>query len=178
MYLETKRMILKEYELGDHDLMYDLDSDPEVVKHVGGKQNDYQLYIKAINRYIAFYKENHGCGYYKVYLKENPTEYVGWYHLRPEKEEPNNFKMLEVGYRFKKKCWNKGLATEGTLALVKKSFEDLAVDMVTAKTSKLNIASQRVMQKSGMILDETSTNVNPIYSVRYLISNEMYNTNF
>ena len=74
MYLETERMILKEYELGDHDLMFNLDSDPEVVKHVGGKQNDYELYIKAIDRYLKQYKEFNGFGYYKVYLKENPTE--------------------------------------------------------------------------------------------------------
>lgn len=175
MYIETARMILKEYELGDHNLMFELDSDPEVVKHVGGTQNDYELYIKAIDRYIAFYKENHGCGYYKIYLKDNPTEYVGWYHLRPEKEEPDNFKMLEVGYRFKQSCWNKGLATEGTIALIKKSFEELDVELVTAKTSKANKASQRVMQKSGMILDETSTNVNPEFSVRYIITKNSYN---
>ena len=174
MYLETKRMILKEYELGDHDLMFDLDSDPLVVKHVGGKQNDYELYIKAIDRYLTQYKEFNGFGYYKVYLKENLTEYVGWYHLRPEKEEPTNYKMLEVGYRFKKKCWNKGYATEGTLALIKKSFEELDVDMVTAKTSKLNIASQKVMQKSGMILEVPSLNVNPEYSVRYIMTRDMY----
>ena len=169
MYLETDRMLLKEYKLGDHDLMYELDSDSEVVKYVGGKQNDYELYIKAIDRYLAFYKENHGCGYYKVFLKDKPDEYVGWYHLRPEKHDPANFKILEVGYRFKKSCWNKGLATEGTIALIKKSFEELNVSAVTAKTLKTNKASQRVMQKSGMILDKNFNDVNSKGSVRYLI---------
>lgn len=174
MYLQTKRLILREYEFGDEHLMFELDSDPDVTKYVSNDHNPIELYEAAIIRYLNFYKEGHNCGYYKVYLKDEPNEYIGWFHLRPEKHDPKNFKVLELGYRFKKQYWNKGYATEGTKALIEKSFKELNAELVSAFTMKTNLASRRVMEKSGLVLDEFAENINKEYSVRYTLSKDLY----
>ena len=61
-----------------------------------------------------------------------------------------NTKVLEIGYRLKALYWGKGIATEVSIELVKKAFDELGADVVFAKTMKRNIASAKVMQKIGL----------------------------
>lgn len=55
-------------------------------------------------------------------------------------------------------AWNRGYATEGSRALIRKGFTDLGVERVFAHTMTVNAASRRVMEKSGLVL---------VRSVRY-----------
>ena len=44
----------------------------------------------------------------------------------------------------------KGLATEGSRALIQKAFTELGVQRVFASTMVVNVASWRVMEKAGL----------------------------
>jgi RimJ/RimL family protein N-acetyltransferase len=55
-----------------------------------------------------------------------------------------------LGYRLRRSTWGKGYATEGSRALVRKAFEELAVQRVFAETMAVNLASRRVMEKAGL----------------------------
>lgn len=59
---------------------------------------------------------------------------------------------IEVGYVFLKEYWGKGLATEALIGLLNWAKENVfKVDQIIAFTPIEHVASQRVMQKAGMI---------------------------
>ena len=60
---------------------------------------------------------------------------------------------MELGYRLARKAWGRGLATEGARALVVKAFGEWNYDKVSARTLAVNLDSQRVMQKAGLIFE-------------------------
>jgi ribosomal-protein-alanine N-acetyltransferase len=57
---------------------------------------------------------------------------------------------IEVGFRFAKRCWGRGLATEAAQASVRYGFERLALDRIIGLTHPDNTASQRVLEKAGL----------------------------
>jgi RimJ/RimL family protein N-acetyltransferase len=77
-------------------------------------------------------------------------EFIGWFHLRDAHHWPG---QLELGYRLKRSAWGRGLATEGSVALIRHALDDLGEPLVVAATMLGNTASQRVMQKAGMQFD-------------------------
>jgi RimJ/RimL family protein N-acetyltransferase len=56
----------------------------------------------------------------------------------------------EIGYWVGRDYWNRGYATEATLALIKYGFEELMLQRIQARYFLRNPASKRVMEKSGM----------------------------
>lgn len=97
-------------------------------------------------RIMAYYAELDRQGIWAVESKDT-REFLGWFHLRPYGSAPEE---TELGYRFKRKVWGQGLATEGSLALVKRAFEELGSSIVVAIADPENGASRRVMEKVGL----------------------------
>ncbi|MFC8846533.1 MULTISPECIES: GNAT family N-acetyltransferase [unclassified Micromonospora] len=58
--------------------------------------------------------------------------------------------QAELGYRLRRAAWGRGLATEGSRALVRYAFTTLGLARVWAETMAVNTASRRVMEKSGL----------------------------
>jgi RimJ/RimL family protein N-acetyltransferase len=56
---------------------------------------------------------------------------------------------IELGYRLRRSAWGRGYATEGLRALIRRAFE-LGIRRVFAQTMAVNLASRRVMEKSGL----------------------------
>jgi [ribosomal protein S5]-alanine N-acetyltransferase len=57
---------------------------------------------------------------------------------------------VEVGYGFMPEYWGHGLATEIAQACILIGFDQLRLPSLVAITTPANLASQRVMQKSGL----------------------------
>jgi RimJ/RimL family protein N-acetyltransferase len=55
-----------------------------------------------------------------------------------------------LGYRLRKSAWGQGYATEGSRALIRKGFTEFGVRRVIAEAMAVNLASRRVMEKSGL----------------------------
>ena len=55
-----------------------------------------------------------------------------------------------MGYRLRGSAWGRGYATEGSRALIRKDFTELGARRVLAETMAVNLASRRVMEKSGL----------------------------
>lgn len=149
--LTTKRLYLRTFTLEDALLLHELDSDPEVMRYIsGGKPTPLAVYVeRKLPQWIALYDQAEGIGFWAV--QERATDdFVGWFHLRPDRDEPD---AMELGYRFQRRMWGKGYATEGSLALIEKAFTDWGVDKVVARTLIGNRASQRVMEKCGLVFE-------------------------
>jgi RimJ/RimL family protein N-acetyltransferase len=71
--------------------------------------------------------------------------FVGWFHLTPGEGD-----TAVLGYRLRRRCWGRGLATEGAAALVEYAFESAGVRAVVAETVVANERSHAVLRKLGM----------------------------
>lgn len=146
--LETERLYLREFRAEDAALLFELDSDPEVMRFItkGQPTPMRQIREEIIPRLLGYYTQSPPRGCWAAHLRAN-KEFIGWFHLRPDKLEPEE---MELGYRLMRKVWGQGLATEGSRALVQRAFAQWPYEKVSARTLLGNLASQRVMQKAGL----------------------------
>ncbi|GEM65899.1 hypothetical protein SF1_38810 [Sphingobacterium faecium NBRC 15299] len=73
---------------------------------------------------------------------------MGWDGLKYFREPLNNHvNFYEVGYRFKRKHWGKGFATEASVAIPDYGFTSLNGDKIYAITDPKNVNSKKVLLK-------------------------------
>ncbi len=64
---------------------------------------------------------------------------------------PDARRAQEIGYGFNEESWGRGLATEAVIALAKVLTAEPDIALLTARTSPLNTASERVLEKAGFV---------------------------
>jgi len=149
VFLETERLVLRRFTADDADLLVELDCDPEVMRFVtGGRPTPRQeVETEILPAYLEYYERDGRFGFWAA-IERSTGKFVGWFHLRPESEDTPD--EVELGYRLLRLAWGKGYATEGSQALIEKGFVELGVERVFATTMVVNVASRRVMEKSGL----------------------------
>lgn len=152
---ETERLILRELEYTDENDLFEMDSDPEVHLFI---ENNPVKSIDEITKVIEMlkkqYKEN-GIARWAV-IDKLTNECIGWAGLKYFNQplnKHNNF--YELGYRFKKKHWGKGFATESSIAILNYGFANFNVDKIFAITDPKNVNSKKVLSKLGFEFQET-----------------------
>jgi RimJ/RimL family protein N-acetyltransferase len=148
--LETERMYLRQFRAEDASLLCELDSDLEVMRFItkGHPTPLARIQNEFIPRFLDYYKQSPPRGFWAAHLRAT-GEFIGWFQLRPDKISPEE---MELGYRLKRSAWGRGLATEGSRALVKKAFAEWGYEKICARTMATNLASRRVMEKTGLTL--------------------------
>ncbi|KUY20206.1 GNAT family acetyltransferase [Elizabethkingia miricola] len=140
---------MRPFEETDAEGLFLLDSNPEVMKYVGGVVSTE---IEQSRQMIEFiqnqYKEN-GVGRLAVIEKSSNT-LIGWSGLKYLTKEINGIKnVYELGYRFLPEYWGKGYATETAIAALNYAFNEIKTDVVYAMAVTENTGSNRVLQKLG-----------------------------
>ncbi len=137
----------------DWQLMWKLDQDPEVKKYIdGGKLTSKEdIQNKMIPRMNSYSNHEKGWGVWKV-LEMSTHTFLGWILVRPmyffsEKRDDSN---LELGWRFHRKFWGKGFATEAAKGMMDHIMREAPVRTFCAIVDKENTASIGVMKKLGM----------------------------
>ena len=139
----TKRLILKPMEDHDQADMLKILTDNQIKKTYMLPDYDSEEQVINLFKRIQAYTEKEDridCG---VYLED---KIIGFANTVEIKE-----KTIEIGYVIYPTYWNQGYATEMLTALIRKMFE-MGYEEVLTGAFEGNIASQRVMQKSGMTL--------------------------
>jgi RimJ/RimL family protein N-acetyltransferase len=151
--LETPRLALRQFTEDDVDNLFDLNSDPEVMRYLTGGRPTPREVIRdqIIPFHLAVYGRLDRLG---TWAAESAAtgEFLGWFHFRPGPDITN----IDLGYRLSRSAWNQGYATEGSLALISTGFTDLGVKRVFGHTMTVNTASRRVMEKCGLTLVRTT----------------------
>lgn len=175
IYLETERMILREFTSDDVDLLVDLDSDPKVTRYINGGKPTPREYVeeKVIPRLLHYNKRGDGLGLWAA-LHKPDQEFMGWFLFRPFVSKPDE---TELGYRFKQKYWSQGYATEGSEALIRKGFESLNVSRVVAIADPENTGSRRVMEKVGLMFEGDHVEPDGFLCVKYGLDKPDYQKN-
>jgi RimJ/RimL family protein N-acetyltransferase len=151
VYLETERLILRRITSDDLDDLTALDADPAVMRYINGglPTPREEMLVDYLPFWLAYYERGDAWGFWAAIERET-GRFIGWFHLRPlatdAPDEP------ELGYRLIRDAWGRGLATEGSRALVDRAFGELGARRVHASAMKVNTGSWRVMENVGMRL--------------------------
>jgi RimJ/RimL family protein N-acetyltransferase len=143
----TERLLLRRFTVSDVDDLVELDSDPAVMRFLGRPTPRAVVEGEALPRILAEYERFDRLGCWAA-VERATGEFLGWFELRPPPGgTPDD---VELGYRLHRAAWGRGLATEGSRALVRMAFADLGVQRVWAQTMAVNTASRRVLEKAGL----------------------------
>jgi len=157
VYIETERLILRPVLETDLEGMFELDSDPDVHKYLGNKPIKTKEEAKKAIDYIVKQYHERGIGRWAVVDKAT-KEFMGWSGLKLNTKEesyhPNFSDFHDVGYRFIKRFWGKGYATESAKAAIDYAFNTMQLQTVYGITEMGNEASHNVLLKLGLIHEE------------------------
>ncbi|KAN0025375.1 hypothetical protein ACTFIU_003636 [Dictyostelium citrinum] len=146
--LESQRLYFRELESDDDEKLFELDSDQEVHKYLESAVINIDQCREAIKNIQNQYKLN-GTGRMAVIIKET-NEFIGWAGLKLEHNINGHESFYDIGYRFIKRYWGKGYATEATQFFINYGFNIMKIDKICAFVDKDNIASRKVLEKSGL----------------------------
>ena len=136
--IETERFTLREWNLSDAPWLYELNQDREVVHLTGDAGFDS---IEAAQELIAAYLNYQRDGYGRWMVEDkNSGEALGWCGLN------KNSWGIDLGYRFFKKFWGQGVASECAEATVKWARK-MGLPRLIGRTLTGNPASARVLEK-------------------------------
>jgi len=141
--LTTERLVLRPPTLDDLDAWHAIYVDAEEVWY-GAPRSSLEENRAKLERQIAHHAE-HGFGMCSVELLAS-GETVGAAGLQHLEGGPE----VEVGYRFLKRNWGNGYATESALASIAYGFEEVALERIVAVALESNVASRRVLEKCGL----------------------------
>lgn len=147
---ESQRLLYRELLPSDEGSLYEMDSDPDVHRYLGNSPVQSMDEIKTAIAMIRKQYEENGVARMAVILKET-GEFLGWAGLKLVKHEINgHINHYDLGYRFMKKHWGKGYATEAARAFVEYGFNVMRLAKINAYADAENVNSHTVLEKAGL----------------------------
>lgn len=147
--IETERLILRKFKITDAEDMYNnWGKIKDCNKYLPWKTHENIEETKdIINKWIEDYNEQKPDKLNWAIELKTTNEVIG--AIGPVNISYNN-KNIEIGYCIGKKFWNNGYATEALKALIKYYLLECDFHLIKCGYMSENIASGRVMEKSGM----------------------------
>lgn len=151
VHIETERLILRDLCNEDAQGIYELDSDPEVHNFLGKKPIKSLDEAVEIIEFINLQYQENGIGRWAVIDKESRS-FIGWSGFKFITKPINGRKnYYDLGYRFIRKFWGKGFASESAKACLNYGFNKMNQKEFFAMADKNNLASNKILEKIGMI---------------------------
>lgn len=147
--LRTDRLRLVPLAEEHLELEVELDSDPEVMRHLLGRARSRDEVQQAHRGRLAAAELVHGLGFWVGFTEQG---FVGWWLLEPSVGSGGKVVTgeAELGYRLLRRWWRRGLAREGSAELLRHGFADLGLDRIFARTVVANTGSRAVLRSVGM----------------------------
>lgn len=141
---ESKRLILRELTPEDAEQFYLLNTDPEVIRYTGDEPFES---IESAKQFLEKYDQyqKYGFGRWAVILKAD-NSFLGWCGLKYTLEKDE----VDVGFRFFRKYWNLGYATEAAQVSLETGREKFGINEIVGRAMKENLASVKVLEKIGL----------------------------
>ncbi len=143
MIAQTSRLYLRDLTPQDAENFYHLNLDPEVIQYTGDAAfNSIEEAKTFLENYDHY--EKYGFGRWAV-IRLSDKAFLGWCGLKyaPELDE------VDLGFRFFKKYWNQGFATEAATLCLELGFKQFRLKRIVGRAMSENLASIRVLAKLG-----------------------------
>jgi len=150
IHIETKRLIIRDIIPEDVNGIFELDSDPDVHIYLGNKPIETIEEAKACIDFVRKQYEENGIGRWAVVEKES-QEFIGWTGFKLITSWINNkTQYYDLGYRFIKRAWGRGYATESAVASLDYGFNELRQEEICAMADVNHLVSNKILQNLGM----------------------------
>lgn len=161
--IETERLILRQVEEEDKELLKELIYDKEAMAYVR-----YRL-IKDDEEFDKSFREHFlkNPEVFSIVSKET-NNFIGFFEFHLDGDEPN------ITYALLQSSWGKGYAAEAGILLLKYALKTFDVDKFYAYHAEQNMKSGRVMEKMGMTFvekwdEESTVDGTPMTIYKYVI---------
>lgn len=141
----TERLVLRDFEPGDRADVHRYSSDPDVVRYMNWGPNDDAATDEFLRRTLARRAPGPRNDWSLAVVRTSDGRVIGSGSLRPRDEHTG-----DIGYTFARDAWGQGYATEMARALVGAGFAQLGLHRIWATCDVRNLASARVLEKTGM----------------------------
>ncbi len=148
--LRTPRLRLRPWHNADRAPFARPNADPQVMRFFPSTQGAEQS-----DRSIAVWTQEldeRGFSNWAVERVDNGC-FIGFVGLTVPRRALPFMPCVELGYRLAREHWGQGFATEAGREALRFGFEVLRLDEIVSFTAALNLPSQAVMQRLGMVTD-------------------------
>ncbi|GJL83350.1 MAG: N-acetyltransferase [marine bacterium B5-7] len=143
---ETERLIVRQRSIEDLEHCIAMDRDKFVTQYIPGPWAEPEKHRAfVLDRINCKYPD--GLGYWSVITKDGLHDFSGWILLLPYEVENCE---IEIGWRFVRRFWGQGFATEAASAVLAYGINTLGLKCIVADIDSRNLASVRVAEKIGM----------------------------
>jgi ribosomal-protein-alanine N-acetyltransferase len=143
--IHTPRLIIRNFLPTEASIYYNLFNDERVARHLPKRTREER--VKIFAKMIADADSGSLLNNWAVCIKET-SEIIGTMLLR---QFGDNEDKIEIGYAMLYDYWGKGLGAEMTKATIAHAFNKTNTGEVVAVTTLENVASQKVLEKAGMV---------------------------
>ena len=162
--IETERLRLRPVTGDDLEPLAALGADREVMRYIGsGKAQSRREAGVWLERLVAEATTGPagppGLPGWRVVTAKANGDWIGLAALKCLAEQHAEAigieSAVELGYRLAARHWGQGYATELSCALVRHGFEHVGLPLLVAIADVRNVASNRVLEKAGLIHRKT-----------------------
>lgn len=156
---ETERLRMRQWRESDLAPFFALACDPQVMEFLLplATRADSDAMVERIKTRIA---EN-GWGLWAVEEKAS-GEFIGFTGLNVPAVALPFSPCVEIGWRFARRAWGKGFASEAARGALQVGFGQLGLEEIVAFTAAGNLRSAAVMERIGMKEDAAGVFDHPL----------------
>lgn len=147
MQLETKRLLLRDYEDGDFALANAWESDPEVVRYMTPDVRTIAQSKEHVERVRRWAAEKPRRIYELAIVTFDDAQVIGKVGLRCDEEAPG---CAEAWFALRRDMQGHGYAYEATHALMDFAFKELKLHRIYGYADPRNAPSWKLLEKLGM----------------------------
>jgi [ribosomal protein S5]-alanine N-acetyltransferase len=152
--LETERLILRNFVLSDWDALNALLSDPSVTRFMHFASWDEGKRRGWLASLVQDASNPHRDAYNWAMMLRSNGRLIGWLIIGKSRHA-SEAGMRECGYALNQHFWGQGYMPEALRTAFTYEFTVLGTHRIIAECETENVASARVMQKSGMEYEGT-----------------------
>lgn len=150
--IKTGRLLLRRWRDEDVEPFAAMCSDPEVMRHIGSGATRTRAQAQAsIEAYERGWEEN-GFSLFAVERLDDGS-FLGFTGLSEPTFLPEIMPAVEIGWRLARHNWGNGYASEAAQAALQYGLEDVGLSEILSIYQAENHASERIIQKLGMLFD-------------------------
>jgi ribosomal-protein-alanine N-acetyltransferase len=147
--LETERLVLRPFQLGDEEALFAMNTHPDVIRYAGNTPfASLEVARDTLTNVIFKDYEVRGYGRFALVLK-GTGKVIGFSGVK----YITDIEETELGYRLMPEHWGKGLATESAVASINFARDTLGLQRLVALVHPDNLGSANVVQKMGFSLE-------------------------
>ncbi|MBK3495226.1 GNAT family N-acetyltransferase [Viridibacillus sp. YIM B01967] len=147
--IETERLLIRPYQIGDLDCLYELQKHPEVHRYIPepiysmGEMENIIRWSMDVNKKNTV---NNIIKFNLAIIEKTSQKLIGYCGLGPLDFNPS---LTELYYALTYDQWGNGYATEASKALLNYAFSVFQVENIVTTVFPENLASIHVLEKLG-----------------------------